>query len=125
MSFNVKVISTLNDKNAHEFSMFCDLCVTRLVRFRLKSFSSCIKFWKFFPRKMQKIILQVTNPCRRQSRKVGEGIHPSINWKATRCYLGGICLSGFWLGGTCLSGGEITVRDGRGKISLSNQCDYS
>ena len=39
MSFNVKVISTLNDKNAHEFSMFCDLCVTRMVRFRLKSFS--------------------------------------------------------------------------------------
>ena len=41
MSFNVKVISTLNDKNAHEFSMFCDLCVTRMVRFRLKSFSCC------------------------------------------------------------------------------------
>ena len=39
MSFNVKVISTLNDKNAHEFSMFCDLCVMRMVRFRLKSFS--------------------------------------------------------------------------------------
>ena len=39
MSFNVKVISTLNDKNAHEFSMFCDLCVTLMVRFRLKSFS--------------------------------------------------------------------------------------
>ena len=41
MSFNVKVISTLNDKNAHEFSMFCDLCVTRMVRFRLKTFSCC------------------------------------------------------------------------------------
>ena len=39
MSFNVKVIPTLNDKNAHEFSMFCDLCVMRMVRFRLKSFS--------------------------------------------------------------------------------------
>ena len=37
MSFNVKVISTLNDKNAHVFSMFCDLCVTWMVRFRLKS----------------------------------------------------------------------------------------
>ena len=33
MSFNVKVISTLNDRNAHLFSMFCDLCVTRMVRF--------------------------------------------------------------------------------------------
>ena len=29
MSFNVKVISTLNDKNTHVFSMFCDLCVMR------------------------------------------------------------------------------------------------
>ena len=37
MSFNVKVISTLNDKNAHISSMFCDLCVTQMVRFRLKS----------------------------------------------------------------------------------------
>ena len=42
MSFNVKVISTLNDKNAHEFSMFCDLCVMRMVRFRLKSFSCLV-----------------------------------------------------------------------------------
>ena len=37
MSFNMKVISNLNDKNAHVFSMFCDLCVTRMVHFRLKS----------------------------------------------------------------------------------------
>ena len=39
MSFNVKVISTLNDKNAHVFSMFCDLRVTQMVHFRPKSFS--------------------------------------------------------------------------------------
>ena len=36
-SSNVKVISNLNHKNAHVFSMFYDLCVTRMVRFRLKS----------------------------------------------------------------------------------------
>ena len=42
MSFNVKVISTLNDKNDHAFSMFCDLCVTRMVRFRLKSYSCLV-----------------------------------------------------------------------------------
>ena len=45
MSFNVKVISTLNGKNTHEFSMFCDLCVTRMVRFRLKSFSCILKIY--------------------------------------------------------------------------------
>ena len=39
MSFNVKVISTLNDKNDHAFLMFCDLCITWMVCFRLKSFS--------------------------------------------------------------------------------------
>ena len=44
MSFNVKVISSLNDKNAHVFSMFCDLCVRQIVRFRLKSFSCNIYF---------------------------------------------------------------------------------
>ena len=42
MSFYVKVISTLNDKNDHTFSMFCDLCVTWMVRFRLKSFSCLV-----------------------------------------------------------------------------------
>ena len=47
MSFNVKVISTLNDKNAHEFSMFCDLCVTRMVRFQLKSFSCSTSTFSF------------------------------------------------------------------------------
>ena len=44
MSFNVKVISTLNDKNAHVFSMFYDLCVTQMVHFQLKSFSCMIYF---------------------------------------------------------------------------------
>ena len=43
MSCNVKVISTLNDKNAHVFPMFCDLCVTRMVCFQLKSFS-CFEY---------------------------------------------------------------------------------
>ena len=41
-SLSTKVIgsrSRSNDKNAHVFSMFCDLCVTRMVPFRLKSFS--------------------------------------------------------------------------------------
>ena len=37
MSFNVEVISTSNDKHAHVFSMFCDLCVTLMVCFQLKS----------------------------------------------------------------------------------------
>ena len=40
----MKVISTFNEKI--EFSMFCDLCVTRMVRFRLKSFSCSIYFWQ-------------------------------------------------------------------------------
>ena len=28
---------TLDDKNIHLFSMFCDLCVTQMVHLRLKS----------------------------------------------------------------------------------------
>ena len=47
MSLNVKVISTLNDKNAHVFLMFCDLYVTRMVRFRLKSFSCFVDMYSY------------------------------------------------------------------------------
>ena len=43
----MKIKSTLNDKNAHVFSMFCDLCVTRMVRFRLKSILVVIIITRF------------------------------------------------------------------------------
>ena len=49
MSFNVKVILTLNGKNAHVFSMFCDLCVTQMVHFWPKSFSCWLHFYPSSP----------------------------------------------------------------------------